>query len=299
MPIDRFGSLKQADTSHQTVVEMEGLLTQPSVGGEGLDTFFNEVELMKSDIKIVRRNVGEIERLHYAGLLSANDKENRDALERASNDTKRLIGRLRAKVKDLMEATDRMKPTRNAQIRRTHERSLVNEIVKVAAEYQQMEQQVKQQHRERLERQYKIVRPGATDEEVSNVVEHGGSVFSQEILSARVGEQRQALEEVQSRHVQIKQIETALVELFDLTTEMSHLLDQHQEIINIVDAQVEQVHVTVEKGNRELTFATASAKSARKTKWIIAGIVLVVVGVIAAVVAVKLSQSKSQQRNNA
>ncbi|TPX63237.1 hypothetical protein SpCBS45565_g06777 [Spizellomyces sp. 'palustris'] len=294
MPIDRFGSLKQADTSQQTVVEMEGLLTQPSAGGDGLDTFFNEVELMKSDIKIVRRNVGEIERLHYAGLLSANDKENRDALERASNDTKRLIGRLRAKVKDLMEATDRMKPTRNAQIRRTHERSLVNEIVKVAAEYQQMEQQVKQQHRERLERQYKIVRPGATDDEVSNVVEHGGS-----ILSAHVGEQRQALEEVQSRHVQIKQIETALVELFNLTTEMSHLLDQHQEIINIVDAEVEQVHVTVEKGNRELTFATASAKSARKTKWIIAGIVLVILGAIGVFVAVKVSQSKNQQRRNA
>lgn len=56
-----------------------------------------------------------------------------------------------------METTDRMKKTRNAQIRRNHERTLANELMKIASEYQQMEQKVKEQHREKLERQHKIL----------------------------------------------------------------------------------------------------------------------------------------------
>lgn len=49
--------------------------------------------------------------------------------------------------------------------------------------YQTVEQQYRQKYRQRLERQYKIVKPDATPEEVRAVVEddNGGQIFSQAV----------------------------------------------------------------------------------------------------------------------
>jgi t-SNARE complex subunit (syntaxin) len=49
--------------------------------------------------------------------------------------------------------------------------------------YQTVEQQHRQRYKQRLERQYKIVKPDATPEEVRAVVEddNGGQVFSQAV----------------------------------------------------------------------------------------------------------------------
>lgn len=49
--------------------------------------------------------------------------------------------------------------------------------------YQTVEQQYRQKYKQRLERQYKIVKPDATPEEIRAVVEddNGGQVFSQAV----------------------------------------------------------------------------------------------------------------------
>ena len=49
--------------------------------------------------------------------------------------------------------------------------------------YQTVEQQHRQKYKQRIERQYKIVKPDATPEEVRAVVEddNGGQVFSQAV----------------------------------------------------------------------------------------------------------------------
>lgn len=49
--------------------------------------------------------------------------------------------------------------------------------------YQSVEQQHRQKYKQRLERQYKIVKPDATQDEIRAVVEddNGGQVFSQAV----------------------------------------------------------------------------------------------------------------------
>ena len=108
-----------------------------------------------------------------------------------------------------------------------------------------MEQQHRQKYKQRLERQYKIVKPDATPEEVRAVVEddNGGQVFSQAVRiypysypctrrgrliaivltrllqlmnSNRYGESKVAYREVQERHKDIQKIERTLTELAQL-----------------------------------------------------------------------------------
>jgi len=108
-----------------------------------------------------------------------------------------------------------------------------------------VEQQHRQKYKQRLERQYKIVKPDATPEEIRAVVEddNGGQVFSQAVRiypcscpcarrgrsvvivlmrflqlmnSNRYGESKAAYREVQERHKDIQKIERTLAELAQL-----------------------------------------------------------------------------------
>ena len=58
-----------------------------------------------------------------------------------------------------------------------------SKFVEAIQNYQTVEQQHRQKYKQRLERQYKIVKPDATPEEIRAVVEddNGGQVFSQAV----------------------------------------------------------------------------------------------------------------------
>lgn len=58
-----------------------------------------------------------------------------------------------------------------------------SKFVEAIQNYQQVEQQYRQRYKQRLERQYKIVNPNATPDEVRAVVndENGGQIFSQAV----------------------------------------------------------------------------------------------------------------------
>lgn len=74
----------------------------------------------------------------------------------------------------------------------------------------EVEQQYRQKYRQRQERQFRIVKPDATPQEVKAALDDdsGGQIFSQALLNSnRHGEARGALREVQERHEDIKRIE--------------------------------------------------------------------------------------------
>ena len=59
-------------------------------------------------------------------------------------------------------------------------------FVEAIQNYQSVEQQYRQKYKQRLERQFKIVKPDATPEEVRAVVndDQGGQIFSQAVGSS-------------------------------------------------------------------------------------------------------------------
>ncbi|KAJ3017912.1 Syntaxin-2 [Thoreauomyces humboldtii] len=284
--VDRFGSLADDQASSHTVVEMEGLLRS---NDHGLDSFFAEVETTKEKIKQVRASISDIESLHHATLLSSSDRDDRVRLDELCETVKSDIARLRSTIKGMMQQTDRMRQTRTAQIRRTHERGLAKDTMNVAVEYQNTIQKVKVESQEKLDRQHKIlVQSGATEGDIQ------AAIFGQQFVGTHLDRQQESLNDVRTRHREIQQIETAITELFELMQEMSFLLDQHQEIINVVEEQVEQTDENVVKGNRELHQATVHAKSSRKMKWILTGICFVILIIIAIVIAVEVKAQSSK-----
>jgi len=147
--------------------------------------------------------------------------------------------------------------------------------------------------RQRMERQFKIVKPDATPEEVRAVVndENGGQIFSQALMSSnRYGESRAAYREVQERHEDIKKIERTLVELAQLFNDMSVLVEQQDPVLDSIHHAAESADKDLEVGLQHTEKAVDSARAARKKRWICFFIILIILIVVAIIVGVVVSQ---------
>ncbi|KAI8921197.1 t-SNARE [Powellomyces hirtus] len=260
-------------------------------GGSSLDNFLDEVQSTKRGIDRVSENVQRIERLHQKALLGTSPDEQAhytqqvDALQDETGD---LIQTLRATVKGMAGATKTAPPT-DAPIRQKQQAALAESLMSVARQYQEAQLKSKQKYRQRMEREIRIARPDASSDEIAQALDsNSGSVFSQQLLSSRVGAQRAALAEVQTRHQEISRIEQSINELFTLFQEMQGMLEQQQETIDAIETHVEDTHVYIEEGNKEMTQAIVHRKSSRKKAWWILACVIILLIIIAVVVYIQV-----------
>jgi syntaxin 1B/2/3 len=105
-----------------------------------------------------------------------------------TSQTRRLTNALKSAIKT-MEMTNGksvgMLPS-ELRVRRDQTAAVKSRFVEAAQRYAQVEQTHRQASKQRLERQYRIVAPGATNEEIKAAVEDaadGGQIFSQAVTS--------------------------------------------------------------------------------------------------------------------
>ncbi|KAG6896347.1 hypothetical protein C0992_008843 [Termitomyces sp. T32_za158] len=214
-------------------------------------------------------------------------QRNASQLDELVNETSALSNSLKRRIKDLERQGG---SGRDGQIRKQQTALVKSKFVEAIQHYQTVEQQYRTKYKQRMERQFKIVKPDATPEEIKAVVndEQGGQIFSQALLSSsRYDGSRAAYREVQERHEDIKRIEKTLGELAQLFNDMSVLVEQQDETINAIETQAHTVAQDTEAGLGYTEKAVVSARAARKKRWIcffICLIVLIIVGIVVGVV---------------
>jgi syntaxin 1B/2/3 len=142
--------------------------------------------------------------------------------------------------------------------------------------------------KEQQTRQYRIVNPEATEDEVRQAVEDPNTqVFQQALMNAdRRGQSQSALNAVRQRHAAIQNIEQTMIELGQLFQDMDNLvLSQDTQVKEIEEKGIE-VQENIVQGNKELDHGIKSARGARKKKWILCGIVVVLLLIIIIVVLI-------------
>jgi syntaxin 1B/2/3 len=155
--------------------------------------------------------------------------------------------------------------------------------------YQTTEANFRQRYREVAERQYRIVRPEATDAEVREAIDdaQGQQIFSQALLNSnRRGQARTALTEVQTRHREIQKIEQTMTELAQLFHDMEILVAEQEEPVRHIDEQATQVQGDIEQGVAHTGRAIISARAARKKKWWCLGICVIIAIILALVLGI-------------
>lgn len=161
-------------------------------------------------------------------------------------------------------------------------------FLKLIQEYRIKEANYRDANRIVAERQYRIVQPDATDEEVRELVADvgGQQIFSTLLLNAnRRGEAKTALQEVQQRHRELQKLEKTMLELTQLFHDMEELVAQQDEQIDEVHEQVERAQVDIEQGLGHTNKGLVSLRKSRRKKcWCLLICIVIICIIVGAVV---------------
>ncbi len=125
-----------------------------------------------------------------------------------------------------------------------------------------------------MARQYRIVKPNASDQEVRAAVEDpNAQIFQQALMQGnRMGEATSTLNAVRARQQDMAKIEQTMGELVQLFTDLSVLIEQQEtQVVDIVQ-KTEVVETDLQQANVEIGTAVHTAASTRKKKWWCLGI---------------------------
>ncbi|KAJ3850952.1 syntaxin [Lentinula lateritia] len=280
------GAYEMADVKEST--------TNLSGGTDDMSSFYAEISSLQDSIRTFNENVTRIGELHSRSLNNTDDvsaQRNAAQLDELVADTSALSATLKRRVKALERTAG---SGRDGQIRKQQTALVKSKFVEAIQNYQNVEQQYRTRYKQRMERQFKIVKPDASPEEVKAVVndDSGGQIFSQALLNSnRYGESRAAYREVQERHEDIKRIEKTLGEL-------AQLFNDANETIQNIETTAATVEKDTEAGLNYTEKAVVSARAARKKRWICFIIILIILAIIGIVVGIEVAQHVNSNKSS-
>ncbi|SCW00411.1 LAFE_0C03598g1_1 [Lachancea fermentati] len=256
-----------------------------SGAGEDFVTFMHGINEINRELDDYTQIINQIDAHQKRLLTEVNEDQElalRQQLDGLVSRASDLQYQLKSKIKTAQQqgATDSSK---QAQAENSRQRFL-----KLIQDYRIIEANYKEENKDQAKRQYKIIQPEATDDEVEAAISDvgGQQIFSQALLNAnRRGEAKTALAEVQARHQELLKLEKTMAELTQLFNDMEQLVIEQQENIEVIDKNVEDAQQDVEQGVGHTNKAVKSARRARRNK-IRCIIILAIVFAIVVVVVV-------------
>lgn len=266
-------------------------------GVDPMSAFYTEITSIQDAISQYNSNVSRISDLHSRILNSTDENtnhKNEEILEDLVAQTRELGNSIKSRIQSL-EAQP-IQPGQDMRIRKNRTDFARSKFVEALQNYQQVERDYRARYKQRVERQFRIVKPDATQEEINMVVNDtsggGDQIFAQALTSSsRYGEARLAYREVQDRHADIQRIERTLEELAQLFNDMSVLINQQDETINAIETQAARVEDDTRGGLEQTEKAVEHARSARRKRWICFFLTLIILAIIGIVVGVTVGRS--------
>ncbi|KAH8906437.1 t-SNARE [Coniochaeta sp. PMI_546] len=252
------------------------------------NAILNECREIDQGIDEIERNLNQLRMLQDRSLNDADTSSGSATsrqLDSLSSETMGMYRALTDRVRMVKSNPESRQPKNTAQVGRVDRR-----LKQAIQNYQQVESAFRKKTQDQMARQYRIVRPDASEQEVQAAVEdtsQGAQVFQQALMqSDRRGQARAVLSAVQDRHAAIQKIEQQMIELAQLFQDMDTLVVQQEEQVVQIEQKGEEVVENLDKGNVELGGAVKSARGARRKKWICLGICVAIIVIVAIIVAV-------------
>ncbi|KAI9011218.1 t-SNARE, partial [Gaertneriomyces semiglobifer] len=240
-----------------------------------MQSFFNQISAIRDQISVIQTNITTIATLHQKAMNTISEEEShrtQQEIEGVMDKTNKLTQDIRTKIKKLDEENKSMvkKPDAQSQsdarIRISQHSSLLKKFLDTVQQYKDTQQKFQDKYKQRLQRQFLIVKPNATEEEIEKVMDgKQGPIFAQEIkMTGQRREAQRALDDIQERHRDILRIEQSIIELQQLFMDMAVLVSAQGDMLNQIDIHVSNAVDYTEAGTQELTKAVKLQKKARK-----------------------------------
>ncbi|PHH62327.1 hypothetical protein CDD81_7247 [Ophiocordyceps australis] len=247
-----------------------------------LQDFLNRVQSLRDDIRSLTNEVDHIGQLHQR-TLGSTDGQARQQLEQHVSQTQirntAVKDGIKALERDLARTTDSSRATKSTQLQ-----SLKTFFKSELDKYQSIESDYRQKYREQIARQYRIVNPDASDEEIREAAEAdwgNEGVFQTALRTNRTGHASSVLGNVRARHSELQRIEQTLAELSVIYQELATLVEQQEPVIQAAETNAQNTVENMEKGNEQVKQANKHARNRRKLKWWCFFIVVLIIIAIA------------------
>jgi len=236
---------------------------------EFMKEFFEEVNAIKAGMATIRRNIRAIEESYSASLVAINLEQGNktsDELEKYIDSTNLAASDVRNKLKDMDEENKKLKKgSAQFRIRTNMHGTLTKKFIDLMSEYQEVQNKYKNKYKERVERQYKIVKPDATQAEIDEALESGNTqVFAAQILDTKHAAAKDALAFIENRHRDIMRLEQSIKELHQLFLDMAILVESQGELIDQIEYNVSQSVAYTKEAAKQLQQAGKYQKKSRK-----------------------------------
>lgn len=262
--------------------------------------FFAEVESIQDDIKLLNSNIQSVGELHSRRLATTDESQQANStaqLTQLTAQTSSLTQSLRNRITKLNDTNKRSKKgDPDFNVRKTQIGSLQSSFKRALEEYNLVEKRSRDKYRQRMERQIKIVKPDATQDEIRAAFDDnsGGQIFSQALVQSRQSGARAAFAEVQSRNLDLRKIEETMTQLAQMMQDMAMLILEQDESVIAIEDNANKTSGDMAQGLVETQKAVKSARSARTKRWICFFIIITILAIIAIVLAVHFTNQNKK-----
>ncbi|KAI5845555.1 t-SNARE [Tricharina praecox] len=265
------------------------------VGPLELPNFLSEISAFNTQLSTFASSVEQVGQLHNAALQSTADSDSTGYSGNASSRLEAAVAECSAQaraLKDFLKSLERDMLLTERDGDYDQGRTKHGQVDKARAnlqaglrEFEKTERMYRTRYNELLARQYRIVHPDASEEEIGQAVESGQTqVFSQALLSSnRSASANSVAKAVRERQQDIARIERTLEELMVLFEQMNEQVLLADPVVANIEHQSENVTTDVEQAQKHLGTAVVSAKGARRKKWICLFIAIGIVALIGVV----------------
>eukprot|EP00917_Polyrhabdina_sp_WS-2016_P025503 GHVP01054907.1.p1 GENE.GHVP01054907.1~~GHVP01054907.1.p1 ORF type:complete len:324 (+),score=52.48 GHVP01054907.1:615-1586(+) len=266
---------------------------------EFMKDYFTKVDIVKSGINEVQQSCYRIVKLKQASLSSTDsqqDKENSNQLNKILSKTNQNVLAIKKALETLKlenETYAQKSPgSSESRIRDNLHATLTRKFREVLSQYQTLQTTYKQDVKEKVTRQVKIVYPNATPEELNEIIDGDPEAASQAIslkISGGHESLRDALSDIQEKYNDIRKLENSVQELHQMFVDLSTLVDAQGELLDQIEYSVTSAVDYTEKAEQELVVAQKYQKTAKKrAMWVsFCVIILAFVVVIPLIVILK------------
>jgi len=238
-----------------------------------LESFSREVDAVEQNMQMARTRMDELDQVQRRAMNAVSEQETAKLerqLDRLTDDINQINNTVNQQLQGMQASFRALPPDAELQIRRNQHSALTRKFMALLTDYQNVQKRNRDQARERFARQYRIVNPDATDDEVRERLDDSSNqaMFSNQLLDQTRGHRaRLALQQAEDRHRDVERIGRSINDVQQLFLDLQRMVDQQGETLDRIEDNVNQTGAQMEKADQSLVQAVDSARASRKKRW--------------------------------
>jgi len=241
-----------------------------------LAQFQGVVDLIDDQLRTLNLKIGEMSALQERSLHVVADSDLNEiekTLAKLTDDCNSINNGISNNLKNMQQDIAQLPQNAETLMRRNQHAGLMRKFMDSLTEYQAIQKRCRDGSKNRFARQYRIVNPKATDEEIAEKLEegHGAPLFSTQLLEQNRGfRAKQALAAAEERQRDLERIAKSIVDVQQLFIDLQRMIDQQGDLLNKIEDNVNKTEVHVTQADEKLGQAVGYARGARKKRIYIA-----------------------------